>query len=60
VADYVRHVKIEIVCEAELVDEIVSIIIERAHTGLRGDGRIFISNVETAIRIETKGREHSS
>ncbi len=60
VADYVRHVKIEIVCEDEMVDEIVSIIIERAHTGLRGDGRIFISNVESAIRIETGGKENSA
>ncbi len=54
--DYVPHAKIEIVCHDELVEEIVSTIEKAAHTGLRGDGRIFVANVETAIRIETGER----
>ncbi len=53
---YVSHVKIEIVCHDSLVEEVVSIIQDKAYTGLRGDGKIYISSVETAIRIETGER----
>src|SRR3990172_3465068 len=44
--DYVPHVKIEIVCLDDMVNQIVSIIKEHAHTGLRGDGKIYISSVD--------------
>jgi nitrogen regulatory protein PII len=53
---YVPLVKIEIVCQDDLVDELVSIIEKTAHTGLRGDGKIYVSNVETAVRISTAER----
>lgn len=52
-ADYDPYTKIEIVCRDSLVDEIVSIIKKTAHTGLRGDGKIYVSNVENAVRIES-------
>jgi len=35
------------------VDEIISIIKKAAYTGLRGDGKIYVSNIEKAIRIES-------
>ena len=54
--DYVPHVKIEIVCHDELADEIVSMIEKKAHTGLHGDGKVYVTNVETSIRIETGER----
>ncbi len=50
---YVSHAKIEIVCLDELVDQIVSTILKTAYTGLRGDGKIYISTIDEAIRIET-------
>lgn len=53
---YVPHVKIEIVCLDGMVDHIVSTIQTAAHTGLRGDGKIYISSVDEAIRIETGQR----
>lgn len=53
-ADNVPHVKIEIVCSDELVDEIVETIRKAAHTGLRGDGKIYVlAHVEEAVRIST-------
>jgi len=58
--DYVPHVKIEIVCTADLVEEIVAIIQQEAHTGLKGDGKIYISNVEDAVRIQTGERGDSA
>lgn len=58
--DYVPHAKIEIVCSDELVEEIMSTIEKVAHTGLRGDGRIFVVNVETAVHIETGERGNAA
>jgi len=52
--DYIPHVKIEIVCFDEKVKEIVQIIQDEAYTGLRGDGKIYISSIDDAIRIQTK------
>lgn len=53
---HVPHVKIEIVCLDEMVDHVVSTIQKAAHTGLRGDGKIYISSVDEAVRIETGER----
>lgn len=47
------HVKIEIVCTDDMVEEIVSIIEKEAHSCLRGDGKIYISSINAAVRIET-------
>ncbi|MFQ5432766.1 MAG: P-II family nitrogen regulator [Nitrospinota bacterium] len=52
--------KIEIVCTDEIVNEIISIIEKNAHTGLRGDGKIYVTNVETSVRIETGERGESA
>lgn len=51
--DYVLHIKIEIFCKDEMADEIVATIKKEAHTGLRGDGKIYISGVDEAIKIST-------
>lgn len=57
VVDYVPHVKIEILCTDELVDEVVEAVRRAAHTGLRGDGKIYVlSHVEDAVRISTGER----
>lgn len=50
--EFVRHVKVEIVCHDRVVDKIIEVFKTQAHTGLRGDGRIFISEVTRAIRIQ--------
>lgn len=51
--DFVPKVKIELVIEASMTDEVVSIISEKASTGKIGDGKIFILPVEEAIRLRT-------
>lgn len=58
-ADFVSHVKIELVCHDQYVDEVIHVLKTVAHTGLRGDGRIFISDVRRAVRIED-GAEDST
>ena len=54
--DFAPYVKIEIYCRDDLVDKIISVIEKTAYTGLRGDGKIYVSSVETAIRIGTGER----
>jgi nitrogen regulatory protein PII len=46
-------IKVEIVTKDENVEEIISIICKEAKTGEVGDGKIFVYNVENAIRIRT-------
>ncbi len=48
--------KIEIIANDEDVDRLVDAICEAALTGKEGDGKVFVSPVEDAIRIRT--REH--
>ncbi|QGM46481.1 P-II family nitrogen regulator [Methylocystis heyeri] len=53
VVDFLPKVKIEIVLADESVDRAVEAIRKAAQTGRIGDGKIFVSNVEGAIRIRT-------
>ena len=52
-ADFVPKVQIDIVVDNELSDKVIDIIKNSAKTGKIGDGKIFISSVEEAIRIRT-------
>ena len=53
VVDFLPKVKIEIVLSDALVERAVEAIQIAAKTGRIGDGKIFISNIEEAIRIRT-------
>jgi nitrogen regulatory protein P-II 1 len=53
VVDFLPKVKMEMVVDDTLVDQVVDTITEAARTGKIGDGKIFISNVERVIRIRT-------
>jgi len=54
--DFLPKVKIEIVLPDSQVDAAVKSIIDSARTGKIGDGKVFISEVEDAIRIRTEER----
>lgn len=51
-----KSVRLEIVCKDEQVEPIVTAIEKHAHTGLPGDGKIYVSNVGQAVRIRTGQR----
>jgi nitrogen regulatory protein P-II 1 len=51
--DFVSKVKIEVVIDDELLDQTVEVIQTAAKTGKIGDGKIFISTIDNAIRIRT-------
>jgi len=53
VVDFLPKVKIELVVSDESVEMVVEKITEAARTGKIGDGKIFISSVEKAVRIRT-------
>ena len=56
VVDFLPKVKVEVVLEDELVERAVEAIQQAAHTGRIGDGKIFVSTVEEALRIRTGER----
>ncbi len=54
--DLLPKVKLEIVLNDELVDSAVQAIVNAARTGKIGDGKIFLSRVDEAIRIRNEER----
>ena len=56
VVDFLPKVKIEIVLDDGLVERAIEAIQRAAHTGRIGDGKIFVTPVEEAIRIRTGER----
>ncbi|HSQ66583.1 MAG TPA: P-II family nitrogen regulator [Polyangiaceae bacterium] len=56
VVDFVPKVKVEIVVAEELVADVLEAIEKAAKTGRIGDGKIFVTPVEEAVRIRTGER----
>jgi len=56
VVDFLPKVKIELVLEDEMVEKAIEAIRTAAATGRIGDGKIFVSSVEEAVRIRTGER----
>ena len=53
IVDFLPKVKIEVVLDDDQVDEAIEAIIDAAKTNKIGDGKIFVSTIEQAIRIRT-------
>jgi nitrogen regulatory protein P-II 1 len=56
VVDFLPKVKIEVVLEEALLERAIEAIMQAAHTGRIGDGKIFVSTIDEAIRIRTGER----
>ena len=56
VVDFLPKVKIELIIEDEMVEKAVEAIRRAAQTGRIGDGKIFVSSIDDAIRIRTGER----
>ena len=54
IVDFLPKVKIELVLDDDQVDEAIEAIIDAAKTDKIGDGKIFVSRIEQAIRIRTR------
>ena len=56
VVDFLPKIKMEIVIADSLVEDVVNAIVKAGQTGRIGDGKIFITNIEEAVRIRTGER----
>ena len=56
VVDFLPKIKMEIVIADTQVEDVVNAIVKSAQTGRIGDGKIFITNIEEAVRIRTGER----
>ena len=54
-----KVIKIEIVCNKEEVDKIIETIKNHAHTGKKGDGLIYVSNIDYKVKIRTGERNNN-
>ena len=53
VVDFIPKIKIEIVIEDDWAEKVIDCIKSAALTGKLGDGKIFVTNIEEAIRVRT-------
>jgi nitrogen regulatory protein P-II 1 len=58
--DFLPKIKVEVVVRSSLVIQVIEKIIAAARTGSIGDGKIFVTPVETVIRIRTSERDEDA
>ncbi len=58
--DYVPKVKIEIVVHNEMAEEIIQTIMKNARTGNKGDGKIWVSDLQSIVKIRTGEKGESA
>src|SRR5216117_1483015 len=52
--DFLPKIKLEVVLPDERIDGAIAVIIKAAKTGKIGDGKVFVSKIEDAVRIRTE------
>ncbi len=60
VVDFIPKIKIEIVVNAEQVNQVVDTIRNAANSGTIGDGKIFVTPVERIVRVRTGEEDHDA
>ncbi|RZQ64788.1 P-II family nitrogen regulator [Amycolatopsis suaedae] len=54
--DFVAKIRVEVVTDDANVDKVISAIVDAAHTGKIGDGKVWVTPVETVVRVRTGER----
>ena len=54
--DFVPKVRVEVVADDTLADKVVDAVVEAARTGKIGDGKVWVTPVESVIRVRTGER----
>jgi nitrogen regulatory protein P-II 1 len=54
--DFVPKVRVEVVADDALADKVVDAVVEAARTGKIGDGKVWVTPVESVIRVRTGER----
>mgnify|MGYP004706385669 FL=1 len=57
---FLPKIKVEIATTDDPVDQVIEAILDSAHTGKIGDGKIFVSDLERVIRIRTRETDESA
>jgi nitrogen regulatory protein P-II 2 len=57
---FLPKLKIEVAVNAEVVDQVVEAIVAAARTGQIGDGKIFVMNLDSAVRIRTGEKDQDA
>jgi nitrogen regulatory protein PII len=60
VIDFVPKTRVEVAVKGDLVERVVEAVVKAARTGKVGDGKIFITGIERAIRIRTGETDDSA
>jgi nitrogen regulatory protein P-II 2 len=60
VVDFLPKAKIEVAVSDERVDEVIEAIVNSAKTGKVGDGKIFVTELSTAVRIRTGEKDQDA
>lgn len=54
--DFVPKIRVEVVVEDDSVDVVIPLIVDAARTGKIGDGKVWVSPVDTVVRVRTGER----
>ena len=60
VVDFLPKIKMEIIVDADQVDQVIETVVEAARTGKIGDGKIFVLPVEQVVRVRTGETDHEA
>ena len=58
--EFLQKLKVEVVVEDEKVNSVIDAIAEAAKTGETGDGKIFISSIDSVVRIRTGDKDEDA
>ena len=58
--EFLQKLKVEVVVEDEKVNSVIDAIAEAAKTGEIGDGKIFITSIDSVVRIRTADKDEES
>ena len=58
--EFLQKLKLEIVVDDDKVDTVVSAVQDAARTGEIGDGKIFVSTIDSVVRIRTGDRDRGA
>ena len=60
VVDFLPKVKVEVAVKTELVERVIEAIEKAANTGKIGDGKVFVLDLQSALRIRTGERDSAA
>ena len=51
--DFVPKIRVEVVVDDEAVDAVIALVVDSARTGKIGDGKVWVTPVESIVRVRT-------